>query len=189
MPHSPRWYRGKLWLLESGEGSLAQGRSGAPDLADRRAASRFHARHRLCRTAGFHRPLAGARERGLQRHSAGRARCASAPVACGWSTSRPARRLASCASKPACKKSSRCRVLRGMRFPELLEWNDAAARQLLRAAGRSAGGRGHWPPRRWKSRKLPNNRILEILNPKQIQMNQSTNFKTSSLIKLRKDKR
>lgn len=23
MPHSPRWYRGKLWLLESGEGSLA----------------------------------------------------------------------------------------------------------------------------------------------------------------------
>ena len=24
MPHSPRWYRGKLWLLESGEGSLAQ---------------------------------------------------------------------------------------------------------------------------------------------------------------------
>jgi uncharacterized protein (TIGR03032 family) len=24
MPHSPRWYQGKLWLLESGEGSLAQ---------------------------------------------------------------------------------------------------------------------------------------------------------------------
>jgi uncharacterized protein (TIGR03032 family) len=24
MPHSPRWHRGKLWLLESGEGSLAQ---------------------------------------------------------------------------------------------------------------------------------------------------------------------
>jgi uncharacterized protein (TIGR03032 family) len=23
MPHSPRWYRGKLWVLESGEGSLA----------------------------------------------------------------------------------------------------------------------------------------------------------------------
>jgi uncharacterized protein (TIGR03032 family) len=23
MPHSPRWYRGKLWILESGEGSLA----------------------------------------------------------------------------------------------------------------------------------------------------------------------
>ncbi len=23
MPHSPRWYQGKLWLLESGEGSLA----------------------------------------------------------------------------------------------------------------------------------------------------------------------
>jgi uncharacterized protein (TIGR03032 family) len=23
MPHSPRWYRGKLWLLESGEGTLA----------------------------------------------------------------------------------------------------------------------------------------------------------------------
>ena len=24
MPHSPRWHQGKLWLLESGEGSLAQ---------------------------------------------------------------------------------------------------------------------------------------------------------------------
>jgi uncharacterized protein (TIGR03032 family) len=24
MPHSPRWYQGKIWLLESGEGSLAQ---------------------------------------------------------------------------------------------------------------------------------------------------------------------
>jgi uncharacterized protein (TIGR03032 family) len=24
MPHSPRWYRGKLWILESGKGSLAQ---------------------------------------------------------------------------------------------------------------------------------------------------------------------
>ena len=23
MPHSPRWYRGKLWLFESGQGSLA----------------------------------------------------------------------------------------------------------------------------------------------------------------------
>ena len=24
MPHSPRWYRGALWILESGKGSLAQ---------------------------------------------------------------------------------------------------------------------------------------------------------------------
>jgi len=24
MPHSPRWYQGKLWVLESGEGSLVQ---------------------------------------------------------------------------------------------------------------------------------------------------------------------
>jgi uncharacterized protein (TIGR03032 family) len=23
MPHSPRWYRGKLWVLESGEGTLS----------------------------------------------------------------------------------------------------------------------------------------------------------------------
>ena len=23
MPHSPRWYDGKLWVLESGAGSLA----------------------------------------------------------------------------------------------------------------------------------------------------------------------
>jgi uncharacterized protein (TIGR03032 family) len=23
MPHSPRWYQGKLWFLESGQGSLA----------------------------------------------------------------------------------------------------------------------------------------------------------------------
>ena len=24
MPHSPRWYQGKLWVLESGQGSLAE---------------------------------------------------------------------------------------------------------------------------------------------------------------------
>jgi uncharacterized protein (TIGR03032 family) len=24
MPHSPRWYQEKLWVLESGEGSVAQ---------------------------------------------------------------------------------------------------------------------------------------------------------------------
>ena len=33
-------------------------------------------------------------------------------------------------------------VLRGMRFPELLEWNDERLAQFLRAAGRSIGRRG-----------------------------------------------
>ena len=60
MPHSPRWHQGKLWLLESGEGSLARSRSGTPHVADSRTTPRFHARHRLCRTAGFHRPLTSA---------------------------------------------------------------------------------------------------------------------------------
>src|SRR5439155_22307191 len=31
MPHSPRWYNGKLWLLESGDGSI-----GIVDLAEGR---------------------------------------------------------------------------------------------------------------------------------------------------------
>ena len=60
MPHSPRWYQGKLWVLESGEGSLA-----AVDL-DRRTwqtvaqVPGFTRGIDFRRTAGLHRPVAGA---------------------------------------------------------------------------------------------------------------------------------
>ncbi len=45
MPHSPRWYQGKLWLLESGEGSLAQVDLERRYVADRRAGTRLHTGH------------------------------------------------------------------------------------------------------------------------------------------------
>lgn len=45
MPHSPRWYRDRLWLLESGDGSL-----GWVDLQSRKY-------HKICELPGFTRGL------------------------------------------------------------------------------------------------------------------------------------
>ncbi|MGF1581941.1 MAG: TIGR03032 family protein [Gemmataceae bacterium] len=45
MPHSPRWYQGKLWLLESGDGSI-----GWVDLEGRKY-------HKICELPGFTRGI------------------------------------------------------------------------------------------------------------------------------------
>ena len=87
MPHSPRWYAGRLWVLRVGRGHVRLHRpEHRPVRADRRGA-RLHPRPGLRRQPGLRRPLAGARERRLQRHpdhrAAGRA---SGPAASAWST-------------------------------------------------------------------------------------------------------
>jgi uncharacterized protein (TIGR03032 family) len=53
MPHSPRWYNNQFYVLESGQGNLA-----AVDLE----ASCTSRAPRFLRSAGFHRPVAGARD-------------------------------------------------------------------------------------------------------------------------------
>ena len=68
MPHSPRWYGGRLWVCESGAGTFGfiDPNTGRVP-ADRRGAG-VHPRARLRRRPGLRRALAGARERRLQRH-------------------------------------------------------------------------------------------------------------------------
>ena len=73
MPHSPRWYQGQLWFLESGQGSLARADLPAGALGDGGPGAGVHPGPRLLWAAGLYRALAGAGERRLQRHSAGRA--------------------------------------------------------------------------------------------------------------------
>ena len=123
MPHSPRWYQGKLWLLESGEGSLAQ-----VDL-----------KHRTWRTVaqvpGFTRgidfvgPLAFI---GLSqvRESAV---FSGIPLVqrlrertCGvWVVNiETGKTLGFLRFEAGVQEIFAVQVLRGMRFPELLEWND-----------------------------------------------------------------
>ena len=68
MPHSPRWYDGRLWLLESGTGGVGWSIRRAGPLRGDRGVARLHARPRLLRPTGLHRPVAGARVGGFQRH-------------------------------------------------------------------------------------------------------------------------
>ena len=68
MPHSPRWYGGRLWVCESGAGTLGYRRPEHRQVrADRRGAG-LHPRARLRRQPRLRRAVAGARERRLQRH-------------------------------------------------------------------------------------------------------------------------
>ena len=79
MPHSPRWHSGQLWVLESGDGSLAlvdQRRK----MAGCRQSSRLHARYGFLRQHRLHRFVSGARVQCLRRPS----------------THRTARKAASC---------------------------------------------------------------------------------------------
>jgi len=80
--------------------------------------------HRLYRTAGLHRTLAGARERRLQRHSVGRERARTRLRRLGCQ-----HRYRSDCRLPALRgrraRIFAVQILHGMRFPELLEWNDA----------------------------------------------------------------
>ena len=123
MPHSPRWYQSKLWLLESGEGSLAQ-----VDLE-----------HRTWRTVaqlpGFTRgidflgPLAfiglsqvreSAVFSGIPLVERVRERT------CGvWVVNiETGQTVGFLRFESGVQEIFAVQILRGMRFPELLEWND-----------------------------------------------------------------
>ena len=123
MPHSPRWYQGKLWVLESGEGSLAQ-----VDLEHRtwRTVSQVPG---FTRGIDFVGPLAFI---GLSqvRESAV---FSGIPLVqrlrertCGvWVVNiETGKTVGFLRFEAGVQEIFAVQVLRGMRFPELLEWND-----------------------------------------------------------------
>jgi uncharacterized protein (TIGR03032 family) len=123
MPHSPRWYQGKLWLLESGEGSLTQ-----VDLK-RRTWQTIAQVPGFTRGIDFVGPLAFI---GLSqvRESAV---FSGIPLVqrlrertCGvWVVNiETGKTLGFLRFESGVQEIFAVQVLRGMRFPELLEWND-----------------------------------------------------------------
>ena len=123
MPHSPRWYQGRLWVLESGEGSLA-----VVDLARRtwRTVARMPG---FTRGLDFVGPLAFV---GLSqvRESAV---FASIPLVerltdrtCGvWVVHiETGETLGFLRFEAGVQEIFAVQVLRGIRFPEILEWTD-----------------------------------------------------------------
>jgi uncharacterized protein (TIGR03032 family) len=123
MPHSPRWYQGKLWLLESGEGSLAQ-----VDL-ERRTWRTIAQLPGFTRGIDFFGPLAFI---GLSqvRESAV---FSGIPLVervdertCGvWVVNiETGQTVGFLRFESGVQEIFAVQVLRGMRFPELLEWND-----------------------------------------------------------------
>jgi uncharacterized protein (TIGR03032 family) len=123
MPHSPRWYQGKLWVLESGEGSLAM-----VDL-DRRTWQPIAQVPGFTRGIDFVGPLAFI---GLSqvRESAV---FSGIPLVqrlrertCGvWVVNiETGQTVAFLRFEAGVQEIFAVQVLRGIRFPELLEWND-----------------------------------------------------------------
>jgi uncharacterized protein (TIGR03032 family) len=123
MPHSPRWYQGKLWLLESGEGSLAQ-----VDL-ERRTWRTIAQLPGFTRGIDFLGPLAFI---GLSqvRESAV---FSGIPLVervdertCGvWVVNiETGQTVGFLRFESGVQEIFAVQILRGMRFPELLEWND-----------------------------------------------------------------
>jgi uncharacterized protein (TIGR03032 family) len=123
MPHSPRWHQGKLWLLESGEGSLAQ-----VDL-ERRTWRTIAQLPGFTRGIDFFGPLAFI---GLSqvRESAV---FSGIPLVqrlsernCGvWIVNiETGKTLGFLRFEAGVQEIFAVQVLHGMRFPELLEWSD-----------------------------------------------------------------
>ena len=123
MPHSPRWYQGKLWVLESGEGSLAE-----VDL-ERRTLRTVAQVPGFTRGIDFLGPLAFI---GLSqvRESA---IFSGIPLVqrlrertCGvWVVNiESGKTVGFLRFEAGVQEIFAVQVLRGMRFPELLEWND-----------------------------------------------------------------
>jgi len=123
MPHSPRWHQGKLWVLESGEGSLA-----AVDL-ERRTWQTVAQVPGFTRGIDFIGPLAFI---GLSqvRESAV---FSGIPLVqrlsertCGvWVVNiETGKTVGFLRFEAGVQEIFAVQVLRGMRFPELLEWND-----------------------------------------------------------------
>ena len=123
MPHSPRWYQGKLWLLESGEGSLAR-----VDL-ERRTWQTAAQLPGFTRGIDFVGPLAfiglsqvreSAMFSGIPLVERARERT------CGvWVVNiETGQTVGFLRFEAGVQEIFAVQVLRGMRFPELLEWND-----------------------------------------------------------------
>ena len=123
MPHSPRWHQGKLWLLESGEGSLAQ-----VDL-ERRTWQTVAQLPGFTRGIDFVGPLAfiglsqvreSAVFSGIPLVERVRERT------CGvWVVNiETGQTVGFLRFEAGVQEIFAVQVLRGMRFPELLEWND-----------------------------------------------------------------
>ena len=78
MPHSPRWYAGRLWVCESGAGTFGYIDPNTREYKPMAEVPGFTRGRRLRREPRLCRALAGARERRLQRHpdhrAAGRGR-------------------------------------------------------------------------------------------------------------------
>ena len=139
MPHSPRWYRDRLWLLESGDGSL-----GTVDLATGKyeAIAQLPASRAGCRSSGRWRSsgcrrCASARSSAASRWSSG---SRSAPAACGSSTSRPGRTVAFVRFEDAVQEIFAVEALAGIRFPDLINHDAELIGRVVRA-----GRRGAWP--------------------------------------------
>ena len=93
MPHSPRWYRDKLWLLESGEGDAGDGRPRHRQGRDRRSSSRASP---AAWPSPARSPSSASRRSARRRPSAAcrsPAGSRSASAGSGSSTSRPARSI------------------------------------------------------------------------------------------------
>jgi uncharacterized protein (TIGR03032 family) len=123
MPHSPRWYRGRLWLLESGEGSLTEA-----DLD--RGTSRV-----IARVPGFTRGLDFAGPLAFIGLSQVResAVFSGIPIVqrvrertCGvWVVNiETGKTVGFLRFEGGVQEIFAVQVLRSMRFPEVLEWND-----------------------------------------------------------------
>ncbi len=70
MPHSPRWYDGRMWVLESGKGTISVADLDDGHGGDGGRAARLHPRPVLRRGPRLRRPLAGARDGDLRRIAA-----------------------------------------------------------------------------------------------------------------------
>ncbi len=68
MPHSPRWYGGRLWVCESGAGTFGYIAPNTRKYVPIAEVPGFTRGARLRRQPGVRRPVAGARERRVQRH-------------------------------------------------------------------------------------------------------------------------
>ena len=128
MPHSPRWHDGRLWLLESGEGTLAVVDLATGTRGDGRAAARLHARPGASPGGYAFVGLSQVREAttfgGLPLTARlGGARSAGS----GSSTSRPATIVGFLRFEDVVQEVFDVAVLAGRRFPEVAEPGSEAA--------------------------------------------------------------
>ena len=157
MPHSPRWHQGKLWLLESGEGSLA-----TVDL-DRRTWQAVAQVPGFTRGIDFVGPLAFI---GLSqvRESAV---FSGIPLVqrlrertCGvWVVNiETGRTVGFLRFEAGVQEIFAVQMLRGMRFPEMLEWDDQQLGHSYVLPDEALTDATGWLPRASNS-KLAKNRL------------------------------